>query len=212
MSNPFHPLDHYIDNPPENYLNQTQYFYGLNGSNIMYVAEALGSHIFHQNHQLGKPFANNTSDEVIIDTITDTITDYSGNLNVLLVNDASGNITLDTHRQYLIIYYDGYKYSTTVDDTSSISYHSTSSTHSDASGNFSATIYDSKVGKLEINCPAFVYSGDDTNISGHSVTIPLPLDGVVVTRSYGQGIANADPICYIHDPIYPSPLSAFEPE
>lgn len=124
--------------------------------------------------------------------ITLTNTDFSGNLSIHLgtSSDASGDITLNQNGQTLTIYHDGHTYTGIVDTSSNISYYLTSGTHSDASGNYSATISDADGGELIVYSDAFAYTTADTNVtldsSGCVITFPISdtqasLHGILVS-------------------------------
>ena len=149
--------------------------------------------VFHQDPKTKGLFSKNESLVNSNDEL-DFGNDYSGNLTMHITNCSSGNITLNTNDQLLTLYFDGEVYTGLVDSSSNISYRLTNSYHADASGHYSATIYDvTHGGKFTIYSNAFIYNPNTSNIafdgSGGIVTIPL-LGDSNVTRIHAVSISS----------------------
>ena len=113
--------------------------------------------------------------------------DYSGNLSIHVPYCSSGNTILNQSNQTITVHTNGHTYSGFVDSSSNISYHLTSYDHADASGHFSATIFDvnGKIGKMIISSSNFVHSyGSNVVTDGSGGTITIPLYCETVQESY----------------------------
>jgi hypothetical protein len=170
------------------------------------VPKSFALSVFHQDPKTIGLFKYNQSLENV-DTSLNVITDYSGLLIVHVTNCASGNTNLNINSQTLTIYYDGNTYTGTVDSDSSISYKITNATsgskRSDASGNFSATIYDvTHAGKLEMYTDPFLYqpaSGVNlvTDGSGGIITIPLSALSGDIYLTQTQAVSISSYVTYV---------------
>lgn len=171
----------------------------LNIANTDYetnLPKSFGLAVFHQDKKTVGLFSHNASLSNSNDPLTYN-TDYSGNLSVHLgtSSDASGDVTLNQHGQTLTLYYGGNTYTGIVDTSSNISYRLTSSTHSDASGYYSATIYDvTHGGEFIVYSNGFTYNTAGTNVvldgSGCVVTFPLLGTNTTTTRTHAVGISS----------------------
>jgi hypothetical protein len=103
---------------------------------------------------------------------------------------------LGISNQIVTLYYNGNTYSGLVDTSSNISYKVTATNSTDASGHYSATIYDvTHGGKFVIYSDAFTYhptSGTNivTDGSGGVVTIPLYNASPSLTRTHAVSISS----------------------
>ncbi len=185
-------FDNYVYPLLNGCLNITNTDYNVN------VPNSFASAVFHQDSKTIGMFKNNnlltnTVDELIVGS------DCSGNLTAHITNCASGNTNLNISNQTLTIYYAGNMYTCVVDTSSNISYRITNTGanyRSDASGHFSATLFDVTHGGQFILCSnTFTYPpSTGTNVvldgSGGVVTIPLEVTNPDLTRTHAVSITS----------------------
>lgn len=184
----------------------------LNIANSNYnqeVPHSFGLSVFHQDPKTVGLFSHNSSLTNTVDTLT-AGTDYSGNLVTTLTGGTSlGNTTLNKNNHTLTIYYDGNTYTGTLDTSSNISYVITNTSggvyRSDASGHFSATLYDvTHGGKFTIYSNAFTYapsSGSNVNIGTSQVTIPLSELNTAVNLTRTHAVSISSYVTYVDTTI-----------
>lgn len=162
----------------------------------MNVPKSFALETFNQTSHTVGLFSHNKSLSNTVDTLDSC--DYDdgyliANLGTSL--DSSGDILLNQNDILLTFEYDSETYSGTIDTSSNISFHRTSDTHSDASGYFSATLYDvTHGGKFIVFSNSFTLGGSSSNISYDDsslvVTIPLESTSPTMTRTHAVSISS----------------------
>jgi hypothetical protein len=193
--------------PAPNTLKFDNYVYPLingtlNIANTNYnlnIPQSFASAVFHQDSKTIGIFRNNSSLRNSNDVLGAAY--YSGNLTAYIPSTTLNATSLNTHNQTLTIYYGGNTYTGTVDTSSNISYKVTNTdTSSDASGYFSATLFDATHGgQFVIYSNGFTYQpSTGSNIVpdatggtlGGTVTIPLINTNPSLTRVHAVSISS----------------------